>query len=213
MIAELAPGANTPPVLEGSGGMGAVTVLMVRKVDAVVDAEGGVATGGVATGGETVGAEGGLAADELPGAGAGSVSVLPLPPLPPLKELAWVVLPEQRSTNGPVPTDVPYFPGFSKVKSLLSAVVPQDVPTPILATAMSGRASKPAVSSEPPETVMGAQFMYISRFPILLNHVHAIVMTPLGSSAGTVYLKALLVLGPFWSRLPAASTGQPPSIE
>jgi hypothetical protein len=190
--------------------MGAVTVLMVRKVDAVVDTEGGVATGG-----EAVGAEGGLAADELPGAGAGSVSVLPLPPLPlpPLKELAWVVLPEQRSTNGPVPTDVPYFPGFSKVKSLLSAVVPQDVPTPILATAMSGRASKPAVSSEPPETVMGAQFMYISRFPILLNHVHAIVMTPLGSSAGTVYLKALLVLGPFWSRLPAASTGQPPSIE
>ena len=36
-IAELAPGANTPSVLEGSGGMGAVTVLMVRKVDAVVD--------------------------------------------------------------------------------------------------------------------------------------------------------------------------------
>ena len=84
-IAELAPGANTPSVLEGSGGMGAVTVLMVRKVDSVVDTEGGVATGG-----EAVGVEGGLAADELPGAGAGSVSVLPLPPppLPPLKELA-----------------------------------------------------------------------------------------------------------------------------
>ena len=83
MIAELAPGANTPSVLEGSGGMGAVTVLMVRKVDSVADTEGGVATGG-----EAVGAEGGLAADELPGAGAGSAPALPLPLLSPLKELA-----------------------------------------------------------------------------------------------------------------------------
>lgn len=68
-------------------------------------------------------------------------------------------------------------PGFGNWTSPPSAVVQSDVGT--LATNMSGNDVSRFVvwiSSlflEPPVTVTGAQFMYISRLPTLLNHVHA----------------------------------------
>ena len=56
--------------------------------------------------------------------------------------------------------------------------------------------------------------MYISRFPILLNHVHASTALPSGSSLGIwkLNLEAPLPLGSA-GRLPAVLAGQPPSIE
>lgn len=41
---------------------------------------------------------------------------------------------------------------------------------------------------EPPVRVMGAQFMYISRLPILLNQVQASVAEPVGRDVGMVKL-------------------------
>ena len=39
-----------------------------------------------------------------------------------------------------------------------------------------------------PVMVIGAQFMYISRLPILLNQVHAKTAVPVGSEVGIVKL-------------------------
>lgn len=74
-------------------------------------------------------------------------------------------------------------PGSGNLRSLLSAVL-QLLMEARLAMNMSGRfASRFAEMGArimsrllpPPVTVAGAQFMYISRLPILLNHVHASV--------------------------------------
>lgn len=71
------------------------------------------------------------------------------------------------------------WPGSGKATSSLCGVV-QSV-TGTLATNMSGKEAARDVRSlgfEPPVTVTGAQFMYISRLPTLLNHVHASVYCP-----------------------------------
>lgn len=63
------------------------------------------------------------------------------------------------------------------------------------ATNMGGKLAARLSSSsgerldEPPETVMGAQFMYISRFPMRLNQVQARVYLPAEMPSGMVKLK------------------------
>jgi len=112
-------------------------------------------------------------------------------------------------------------PGSGKRRSVESTVWQ---PLPMLATNMFGRASYADVSrvsryssrlEAPPDNVTGAQFMYISRFPILLNQVQARVAFPVGMSVGTVKLyvsgstaSALLPLFPLTPLI-----GQPPSME
>lgn len=62
---------------------------------------------------------------------------------------------------------------------------------------------------------IGAQFMYISRFPTLLNHVHARVAVPVGKSVGIVKLyvdgSTALALSPLFPATPWI--GHPPSME
>lgn len=114
-------------------------------------------------------------------------------------------------------------PGSGK-RTSVESTVPQPLPT--LATNISGRALYAAWSrswmraasrleDEPPVMVMGAQFMYISRLPTLLNHVQARVAEPVGRLLGTGKLyvsgstaSALSPLFPATLRI-----GQPPSIE
>lgn len=88
-------------------------------------------------------------------------------------------------------------PGEGNFRSVESTVVQ---PLPMFAVNMSGKASKAAVSrsmscvtlpsslrlEEDPDRVTGAQFMYISRLPILLNQVQARVASPVGRVVGTV---------------------------
>lgn len=94
-------------------------------------------------------------------------------------------------------------PGFGKIRSV-SDMVPH--PLPIFAVNISGRALKAVWSrstswvtlramtssssalrlAEPDVMVTGAQFMYISRLPTLLNQVHAKVAVPVGRLVGTV---------------------------
>lgn len=84
-------------------------------------------------------------------------------------------------------------PGFGNRRSVESTV-PQ--PFPMLATNMSGSALKAAVSrssislrlEEDEVMLIGAQFMYISLFPILLNQVQARVAFPVGRVDGRVKL-------------------------
>lgn len=54
----------------------------------------------------------------------------------------------------------------------------------MLAMNISGKSSRPPFLAWDFETVIGAQFMYISRFPILLNHVQASAYFPLGTVGG-----------------------------
>jgi hypothetical protein len=93
-------------------------------------------------------------------------------------------------------------PGFGKMRSVESWV-PQ--PFPMFATNILGRALKEAVSrstiwvmlrsisssyslrfDEPAVRVTGAQFIYISRLPTLLNHDQARVADPVGIFVGIV---------------------------
>lgn len=69
------------------------------------------------------------------------------------------------------------------------------------------------LSLPPPVTVMGAQFIYISRFPTLLNHVHPSVYCPFGIPLGIVNWKtaAPSVSGPP-ARFPVTLEGQPPMM-
>ena len=63
--------------------------------------------------------------------------------------------------------------------------------------------------------VTGAQFMYISRFPTLLNQVQARTAVPVGREEGTVklYVSGSTALAEL-PLLPATPLiGQPPSIE
>lgn len=99
------------------------------------------------------------------------------------------------------PKDSTESPGLGNTTSDES-LVPQPPAPKMLAWNMSGRALKAAVSRsmswvtlrasrssssrlvDPAVMVMGAQFMYISRFPILLNQVQAKVASPVGSDEG-----------------------------
>jgi len=81
---------------------------------------------------------------------------------------------------------VAYLPGFGKLRLKFSVVAHPPDTLPILAVNICGRVLR--VSCVPCEPVMvaGKQFMYISRLPILLNQVQAIIALPLGASAGIV---------------------------
>ena len=151
------------------------------------------ATGAVlATGAAGAGAAGGApgmagagAAPELalpleaPGAGAGAPPDAPDPPDAVDAETAVPQLP----TGGPVGFELKCWtvgPGFGNSRITASLVVQ---PLSMLATNISGNESArfvnpgipavPALFFDPPVTVIGAQFMYISRFPMKLNQVHA----------------------------------------
>lgn len=78
-------------------------------------------------------------------------------------------------------------PGHGKPTSKFSEV-PQLLPTlPTLAEKTSGLELKAVLSvPEPTPIVTLAQFMYISRLPILLNHVQAKRAGPVGVSLGTL---------------------------
>src|SRR4051812_22541108 len=70
----------------------------------------------------------------------------------------------------------------------------------------------------PPVIETLAQFMYISRLPMLLNHDQARMALPALTSCGTVKVKPWLTHSPeppvqavaIGSRFPLASVGQPP---
>lgn len=71
---------------------------------------------------------------------------------------------------------------------------------------------------DPPVTFIEAQFIYISRFPTLLNQVHAKVYAPGAIPAGMLYLyvsgSAVVSGFPPSGRFPGVSlAGHPPSIE
>jgi len=93
-------------------------------------------------------------------------------------------------------------PGSGNTMSLLSGVLHCVLGR--LAMNMSGSLLKAVLSLAPPVIVMGAQFIYISRLPILLNHVHASVDSPLGTSLGMLKLKVA-------GSVPVV--GHPPTIE
>lgn len=142
--------------------------------------------------------------------------------------------PEPAAAQEPVGgASLPSAPSFSTLSPTLGncTSAPSEVaqPLPILATNMSGKLAR--FRSErataflcstarfvlvPPETVTGAQFMYISRLPMRLNHVHAIVYSPGETPSGMVkvYLFAPLPLGSA-GRFPlfVALLGQPPTME
>ena len=65
----------------------------------------------------------------------------------------------------------------------------------------------------PPLTTMGAQFMYISRLPTLLNQVHASAYWPGAMPSGMLYSKVVGSSAPASSPIfPAEDVGHPPSM-
>ena len=65
----------------------------------------------------------------------------------------------------------------------------------------------------PPLTTMGAQFMYISRLPTLLNQVHASAYWPGAIPSGMLYSKVVGSSAPASSPIfPADDVGHPPSM-
>ena len=132
-----------------------------------------------------------------------------------------------RAAPGTMPAYWTYWPGSGKRRSALSVEMQ---PLPMLARniggnvvrlvkpGLEGGASRPRTVGisrllEPPVTVTGAQFMYISRLPTLLNQVQARVYWPGEMPSGTENWK---VLAPFpfafSGRLPGTFAGQPPMI-
>ena len=123
---------------------------------------------------------------------------------PELEEPEEAVIPEPPKVGVPVQASEPSAarlalspsystssPGWGKRISTLSGVV-----QPLtFATNMGGKLAARFSSSagerleEPPETVMGAQFMYISRLPMRLNQVQARVYLPAEMPSGMVKLK------------------------
>lgn len=112
-----------------------------------------------------------------------------------LEVVVVMVVDEDPEPEAQLPTGGPVFvevwstsgPGLGNMRSTISVVAH---PFPTLATNMAGRwligvegVPLPAV------TVMAAQFMYISRLPILLNHDHAKRASPAGVSTGNVKSK------------------------
>lgn len=141
----------------------------------------------------------------------------------------------QEPTGGPKSAGFPFLitflPGLGKTRSVDSLVWQSPETDWMLALNISGRElrsrfSKTSSSTpgtmvsfksrfpDPPVTVIGAQFMYISRFPTLLNQVHARVYSPGATPAGMEYSKveAPEPLGSL-PRFPSALAGQPPSME
>lgn len=168
------------------------------------------------------GAAGAAAADELP-----SEPPLEAPPDGPHEPLGGASL----EGSPAISTEAP---GFGNLTSIGFPSLSVVQPLPMLALNMSGKevsrlkiwseayvsvAFKEESSSRsrrvlpPPETEIGAQFMYISRLPIWLNHVQASVYSPGAIPCGILYWNcvALLPLG-LSGRLPSAFAGQPPSI-
>jgi hypothetical protein len=94
-----------------------------------------------------------------------------------------------------------FSPGLGIFRTLLVGLL--QVLVAMLATSISGSALKAVLSLEPPETVIGAQFIYISGPPLsLANHVQANVAFPLGMLSGSSKSN---VKGP-------STPGQPPSM-
>lgn len=111
-----------------------------------------------------------------------------------------------------------YLPGLGNLTLVCSAVAHLSLPTDArLATKSSGRSSISLPS--PPLIWVCMQFEYISRFPMVLNHVHCKIAWPSLTPLGSVKGKELTQLVPSrlqaiaWPRLPGASVGHPPSIE
>ena len=102
-------------------------------------------------------------------------------------------------------------PGDGKMKSTDSGM--EHCSRGRLATNMSGKLLKTDMSLAPPVTVMGAQFMYISRLPILLNQVHARLYSPLAMPLGMENSK-VAAPPPLGSpdRLPVEFEGQPETM-
>lgn len=145
----------------------------------------GMITGAVAPGAKTLGAV-------FWPADAEGVATLPLEPALPADAEGVAALPLEPALPPQVPTGGPRLPGspayWTESPGLGNWTSTDSLvlhPLPMLATNIGGnevsRFVKPGVSASasllplPLVTVTGAQFMYISRFPILLNHVHASV--------------------------------------
>jgi hypothetical protein len=81
-------------------------------------------------------------------------------------------------TSGPGLGNLTFFP----------STVEQSSARGLLAMKISGRWSKATAGAgpEPASIVTDAQFMYISRFPSLLNHVQPKIAAPAFASDGTV---------------------------
>ena len=224
--------AGTDGAAEGATGAiegaeeatGVMEGMAVPEMVTAVGAAGAGAGAGVGTVGGGIAPPADAAGAGAAGAGAG----------------AWV--PEQPVGGavfwpGVAPAYWTYLPGSGKARSA-DSLVPQPPPTaPTLATNMGGKAArllseKPgawegasmprgAMGSasasrflEAPVTVTGAQFMYISLLPILLNQVHARVYSPGAMPSGmeNSNLLAPELLGSL-PRLPGAPAGQPPMME
>lgn len=93
---------------------------------------------------------------------------------------------------GPSPVPVTSGPGLGKVRSLPSATL-QPLFRASAPTNMPGRAEKATAPASrfffPPAMVTDAQFIYISRLPILLNHVQPKIAAPFLASEGMVKSK------------------------
>jgi hypothetical protein len=130
------------------------------------------------------------------------VAVAAAPPVPAVAEpdspatAAWQALPLGLDNALAVanPSCSTESPGFGKRRSVESTV---RQPFPMFAVNISGRASNAEVSrasnsslllDDDPVRVTGAQFMYISRLPTLLNQVHARVALPVGTVSGILKL-------------------------
>ena len=123
--------------------------------------------------------------------------------------------------NGLEPAYWTYWPGFGNISTEFSSSGVEQLPQ-ALATNMGGNSARSesgaaSIVSRLPAaavTVTGAQFMYISRLPTLLNQVQARVYLPglMPSGMENWNLVAPLPVGSS-GRLPAASTGQPPRME
>ena len=169
----------TPLVAEAVGEDDADMVWIVRRVldvlvEDIVEDEAEVATD-VAGDGEATGA-GLLLPDAEPEPDPDDSPPIPL--------TAWQV-----PLMVPVAVDEPVTsgPGFGNTTFVLSTTVH---PLPMFATKISGRAEKATAGAarflDPPAIVTEAQFMYISRLPMLLNQVQAKTAGPAGVSEGTV---------------------------
>ena len=172
--------------------------LEAPEVGGVDGADGAAAEAAGADGAaaETAGADGAAAeAGEEAAATEGAAASEPELPLPPEEEdededeeAPPQLGPVGAARSEATPSFSTLGPGFGNCTSLESAVVQSLVG--ILATNMGGKllgaSSRPASSmavsfkgrlsrfpAAPPVTLTEAQFMYISRFPTLLNHVQA----------------------------------------
>lgn len=189
------------------------------------DAGTGAGTGATFGSGSASGAVSGLgdgdAGKKAPAAGEGSIDE---------SVLEAAVLADAQLPTGPAsePDErtSTLWPGLSNLRSVLSFVLH---PFPMLATNISGKALYAPMSlfsscvsfvliafmAFGPVNVTGAQFMYISRFPTLLNHVQASTAFPGGrfSGTGNPYLSgsSVVELEPIFPATFLA--GHPPSIE